>query len=212
MTLFERSIVTKMAVACPESNVMLEQAPHGSAEYPWYALRVRTKFEKTAATLLSRKGYEPFLPTTRVTRRWSDRVKVSEEALFPGYVFCRLDIEKRLPCLMMPNVLEIVGCGKIPQPVPDVEVNSILSLVRSGKLLRPWPFLRVGQRVAIERGPLAGVQGILIAMNDGFRIVLSVELLQRSVIAEVEADWVLPIRSKAAGSAHFPDRAQAQAG
>lgn len=201
-----------MAVACPEIMDAGDWMAGDCDSYPWYAVRVRTKFERTAATLLSRKGYQPFLPTSRVRRFWSDRVKIQEEALFPGYLFCRFDIEKRLRFLTMPNVLGIVGCGRTPQPVPEAEMNSILSLVRSGILSKPWPFLQVGQKVAIEHGPLAGVQGLLVDLNDGLRIVVSIEMLQRSVAAEVDAAWVLPIPSKPVHSANLPRSMSALAG
>src|SRR5215469_5369890 len=80
----------------------------------WYALQVRPRTEKFTVQLLNQKGYEPFLPTYLRKRRWSDRVKVLSEPLFPGYLFCRLDARFRLPVLTTPSVISIVGAGKEP--------------------------------------------------------------------------------------------------
>src|SRR5436305_785209 len=96
----------------------MEDAPgdpgHG---YLWYAVYVRSKHEKTVADALSLKGYECMLPTYREQRKWSDRTKVLELPLFPGYVFSRFDVELRLPVLTVPGVISITGAGKIPQPI-----------------------------------------------------------------------------------------------
>jgi transcription antitermination factor NusG len=84
----------------------------------------------------------------------------------------------------------VVGFGNQPVAVPDVQIDSVRAMVASGLVLSPWPFLRVGARVRIEAGPLAGVEGILSQVKDAWRVVVNVELLQRSVAAEVERDAV----------------------
>jgi transcription antitermination factor NusG len=91
-----------------------------------------------------------------------------------------------------------VGVGKVPSAIPDQEIESIRTMVRSGLLMKPWPFLEVGQRVLIERGPLAGVEGILEDVKGKFRLVVSISLLQRSVSAEIDRAWVRPISSSPA--------------
>ena len=100
----------------------------------WYALRVKTGQEKIAAIMARNKGFEEFLPLHASRRRWSDRIKAIEVPLFPGYLFCRLDAEKRLPLLTMPGVMYFVGIGKIPAPIEDVEIEAIQRalVVRSG--------------------------------------------------------------------------------
>jgi len=161
--------------------------------YPWYALHVRSQHEKIVASTLRGKGYEEFLPLYRSKHRWSDRMKVVERPLFPGYVFCRFDLHKRLPILVTPGVLLIVGVGKIPLPVIDSEILALQSIINSGFQAEPWPFLQVGQRVRIECGSLEGVEGILLALKKPHRLVVSVSLLQRSVAVEIDEHWATPI-------------------
>ena len=160
---------------------------------PWYALRVRSNHERVAAMYLREQGYEEFCPAYKSERQWSDRKKTVEQFLFPGYVFCRLNPDDRLPVLMMPGVVNVVGFGSQPAAIPDQEIEHVRTMVRSGLLVTPWPFLSVGQTVVLERGPLAGVEGILQQIKKTFRLVVSVQMLQRSVSTEVDRAWVRPI-------------------
>jgi transcription antitermination factor NusG len=166
---------------------------HDSQGQKWFALRVKSRSEKLVATMAHNKGFQEFLPLHQCRRRWSDRFKSVELPLFPGYVFCRLNPERRLPILIIPGVLHFVGLGRVPVPIDDAEIAAIEKAVRSGLDVQPWPFLNVGQRVRVEFGPLAGVEGILVELRKQRRIVVSVSLLQRSVGVEIEADWVKPL-------------------
>ena len=159
----------------------------------WFAVQVKSHSEKLVATVLQHKGVEEFFPSYRSRRRWSDRSKTVEMPLFPGYVFCRLDPQYRLPVLITPGVVQFVDIGRFPVPIDDAEIGSIQSAVRSGVQAEPWPFLDVGQRVRVEDGPLTGLEGILVEVRKRHRIVLSVTLLRRSVAVEVEHEWVRPL-------------------
>ncbi|PYV42583.1 MAG: NusG-like protein [Acidobacteria bacterium] len=161
---------------------------------PWFALRVRARSAKTTATLLGHKGYEWFLPLYKSKRRWSDRVKELELPLFPGYLFCRLDLDNRLPVLQTPGVVNIVGIGKTPIPLEDEEISAIQCIVKSGLSAQPWPFLQLGQQVRIDRGPLSGLEGIVVHLKSQHRLVVSIKLLERSVAVEIEAGWVMALR------------------
>jgi transcriptional antiterminator NusG len=170
--------VTELAVAHPLS---------------WYALRVRPRFEKMIASALLLKGYEGFLPLYVRRSRWSDRIKEIKLPLFPGYLFCRFDVNKRLPILITPGIIQIVGIGKVPHPVDNDEIEALQSIVISGFQVEPRAYLNVGQKVRIELGPLAGVEGILTATKGSSRLVVSVSLLQRSVSVEIDESWVVPV-------------------
>src|SRR6266481_1043622 len=113
---------------------------------PWYALRVRPNYEKPVAAALRGKGFQEFLPLVQSRRQWSDRVKIMDLPLFPGYLFCRLDLNKRLPLLTTPGFLYLVGKGKTPEPVEEQEIMAIQSVVRSGLPALPWPSVAVGQK------------------------------------------------------------------
>ena len=162
----------------------------------WFALRVKSRFEKLVASMAHNKGFEEFLPLYKSCRRWSDRCKSVELPLFPGYVFCRLDPENRLSLLTIPGVLHFVGIGKIPVAIDQSEIDAIQAAIRSGLGTEPWPFLAVGQRVRLEIGPLAGLEGFLVRVRKEHRLVVSLPLLQRSVAVEIERDWAKPLDSE----------------
>ncbi len=161
--------------------------------YPWYAVRVRSNHERVAALHLRQRGYEGFSPCYKSEKQWSDRKKTTERFLFPGYVFCRLDFEDRLPVLTIPGVVGVVGFGKEPCPVPEYEIEHVRKMIDSGLLVTPWPFLRTGQTVRIERGPLVGLEGILLEIKASLRVVVSISMLQRSVSAEIDRTWIRPV-------------------
>jgi transcription antitermination factor NusG len=161
-----------------------------SQQWPWFAILVRTGREKTANLLLENAGYECFLPVSKCTRRWSDRTKIIEVPLFPGYLFCRMNPHNRLTVLMTPGVMQIVGVGKTPVPVEEEEIHAIQRVQKSGLPAMPWPYMQIGNVAKILEGPLRGMTGIVVKIKSGMKLVLSVSLLQRSVAVEVERDWI----------------------
>ena len=161
----------------------------------WYALHVRPRFERHVQTHLEDKGYEVFYPTYTATRQWSDRVKSLSFPLFPGYVFCRFNVHARLPILITPGVNQVVGSGKTPIMVDEGELASIRRVMESGVAAQPWPYLKVGETVQIENGPLEGLTGIVTRIKSSDRLVVSVSLLMRSVAVELDRHWIKPLPS-----------------
>jgi transcription antitermination factor NusG len=161
--------------------------------HPWYAVRVRSRFEFVTSAVLEERGYETFLPSYRSRRAWSDRMKEVEIPLFPGYLFCRFDAADPYRVLNSPGVVNVISVGPRPLPVDEQEVASIQKVCRSGRDAQPWPFLQVGRRVRVECGPLAGTEGIVLEVKSICRIVVSLTLLQRSVSAEIEREWIRPV-------------------
>jgi transcription antitermination factor NusG len=159
----------------------------------WYALQVRPRFEKIVAIHLNHKGYEEYLPLYRSRRKWSDRIKEVDLPLFPGYIFCKFDVRQRLPILVVPGVMSIVGLGRNPVAVPDYEIAAVQNVVKSGLTYEPSSFLSAGQWARIERGPLRGLVGLVVATKKNCRLVISVNLLQRSVAVEIDNDSVMPL-------------------
>lgn len=157
----------------------------------WYGLHVRPRFEKIVAEHLQQRGYEEYLPLCRSRRQWSDRIKEIETPLFPGYLFCRFDASQRLPILIVPGVLSLVGSGKQALPIPDEEILALQSVVQSGLSYEPSGFPTTGQVVRVERGPLQGIVGIASAhKNNNCRFTISVNLLRRSVSVELDSDFL----------------------
>ncbi|HET7159306.1 MAG TPA: transcription termination/antitermination NusG family protein [Burkholderiales bacterium] len=155
----------------------------------WFAIRTKPRHEKAVSLTLAGKGYEQFLPVYSSRGLGSTRKPVSLP-LFAGYLFCRFDVEDRLPILITPGVFNIVGCGRVPIALDDVEVANLQSVVRAGIAPQPWPFLKVGHRVRITRGALEGVEGVLVKSKSVDRLIVSVTLLQRSVAVEIDTRCV----------------------
>ena len=161
--------------------------------YRWFALHVKPRSEKVVSVAARHKGFEEFLPLYECRRRWSDRFKSVELPLFPGYVFCRLNPEKRFPLLTIPGVLNFVGVGRTPAAIDDSEIGAIQATVGSGLVAEPYPFLDIGQRVRLEEGPLAGLEGFMVEFRKQQRIAVSISLLRRSVAVEIDRHWVRPL-------------------
>jgi transcription antitermination factor NusG len=159
----------------------------------WFALRVLSNREKPVSNLLRAKGVEEFLPAYRSRRLWSDRIQNLDLPLFSGYVFCRIPIEERRSVLATTGVVGMVGIKKQPLPIPDQEIAAIRKMIESQSNVEPWPFVRIGQRVKVRRGPLAGLEGILLTAKNSHRLIVSVTLLGRSVAAGIDAAYVTPI-------------------
>ena len=158
----------------------------------WFALHVRPRYEKQVATILGYKGLDAFLPTYRSRRRWADRYKTVELPLFPGYVFSRFRSAAFVPVMTTPGVIDILRTGNLISPVDEHEIHSLQTLMTTTLSFEPWEYLAVGQRVRIDNGPLKNVTGILVNVKKTARVLLSVTLLKRSVLVEIDRDWIKP--------------------
>src|SRR5579862_2492673 len=162
------------------------------AEHRWYALSVSYQHERQTEKALQSKGLETLVPVYRSRRRWSDRVKDVEMPLFAGYVLCQFDLTERIRVLDTPGVCKIVGFGGAVTALEDCEVAGIQRLVALKVPLAPWPYLKAGDRVRVEHGPMRGLEGTLLRTKDTMHLVISVELLQRSLAVQVDRDAVVP--------------------
>lgn len=165
--------------------------------YNWYAVHTRHQHEKIASRILEYKDFEVFLPLYKSRRRWKDRIKEISVPLFPGYLFVREGRERWLQILTATGVSSIVSCGDWPAIIPHAEVEGVRRLVESSLKIEPHPFLKAGDWVRVKYGPIAGVEGILLRKKNIARLILSVEMLGKSVAVEVDATNVerLPVKS-----------------
>ena len=160
----------------------------------WYALYTRPRHEKQVFEDLTRRKIEAFLPTYKVRRRWSDRYKIVEEPLFKNYLFVRVDYGRSYYDILRPyGAVSFVTFEGVPAAIPGEEIESIRRLVESELPYNPHPYLKVGRKVRVKAGPLAGCEGILTRKRGLARLVLNINLLQQSVVAEVDADTVEPL-------------------
>jgi len=159
----------------------------------WYAVYTRAQHEKRVAQQMKEHAIERFLPLYEAVHRWKDRRKRVQLALFPSYVFARLALRNRLELLQIPGVVRLVGFNGRPVPLAEAEVESLRHALIEGVCAEPHPYLCAGRRVRITAGPLTGREGILKRWKGNLRVVLSTELIQRSISVEIDASSVVPV-------------------
>ncbi|MDE3243292.1 MAG: UpxY family transcription antiterminator [Nitrospirota bacterium] len=159
----------------------------------WYALRTRSRHEKHVRDWLANQGIERLLPTLGRISQWKDRKKVIELPLFPGYCFAQFFWQDRLAVLKVPGVVQIVGSGTSPEPIPDEEIDALKKLMDSTLAYDAHPYLQEGMAVKVIRGPLEGVRGVLLRKERRYRLVISVHLIKQSAAVEIDAAGVMPI-------------------
>jgi transcription antitermination factor NusG len=159
----------------------------------WYAFRVRPRHEKVVAASLRGKGYEEFLPLTRSRRRWADRFTIIEIPLFPGYIFCHTERSEigRIRCTY--GILDVIRAGSSPQPAKRWEIEGLRNAAEADVPLVSWPYVdpSTTERYLILSGPLCGMEGTLVQVRGKERLILSVDLLCRSVLVEVPLSSVI---------------------
>ena len=169
-----------------------------NASASWFAVYTTPRHEKKVSDVLAERQIETFLPLYRTNRQWKkSRPTVLELPLFPTYVFVRIEYRARGAVLGVPGVLSIVGSGREPWPLPDLEIEALRSALLERKI-EPHPYLVVGERVRIRAGIMTGIEGVLIRKRNEFRVILTLDAIMRSVAVEVDADDVEPINTSLA--------------
>ncbi len=170
--------------------------PVGAVEEPqWYAVQTRSRHEKKVAMLAQEKGICTFLPMPAEVHRWSDRKKRVQVPLFPGYVFVRIgpSAEARVAVLRTIGVVRFVGAQGRALPIPDKQIEDVRALLDHNIPCRVHPYLHAGQRVRVRGGCLDGVEGIFMAQNSDRSLVVSIELIQKSVAVRIAGYDVQPV-------------------
>jgi len=175
------------------SQTQLPALPGLYTEPRWYVAYTAPRHEKKIALQLRDRSIESFLPLYETVRRWKNGRHKVEMPLFPGYIFVHIPLSERLSVLKLPSVVRLVGFNGQPLPLSDAEVEAIQTCLNRGSQLAPHPFLAVGKRVRIIRGPLQGLEGIVVRKKSQFRFVISLELIQRSVSTEIEQNDLFPL-------------------
>lgn len=177
-------------------SASLPPSPALAGAAKWFALYTAPRHEKRVAEHLDAKGVEHFLPLYSASRRWKNGQKVELDLpLFPGYLFVHISKSERTPVLEVPGALSFVtGTDRKPAPLDDAEIE----MLRTGLTLRraePYRFLRIGERARIRSGALAGMEGVVVRVKGSLRIVLTMNLIMRSVSVEVDRDELESINS-----------------
>jgi transcription antitermination factor NusG len=162
----------------------------------WYAAYTLANHEKRVGEQLGRKGVKSFLPMYESTRQWKDRRVRLQLPLFPGYVFVRIALSERLAVLRLAGVARLVGFGDRPAPLSDEEMEGLRRGTGNQLKMEPHPYVSKGQRVRILRGPLAGMEGVLLRNKGNFRLVISIDLIMRSIVVDVDGADIHPIEAR----------------
>lgn len=194
------------------STTSLNSENQRSEPEEWWAVYTRHQHEKTVVEHLSRKGLETFLPLYDAVRQWKDRKKRLSLPLFPCYAFVRCSPERCVQVLGTPGVRSTVSIAGRPVPIPESEIDVIRRAVESSLGVEPHPFVRLGDGIRVKSGPLAGIEGILIRRKGSCRLILSAELLQKSISVEVDAQSVELLPRRLGGTLLSAARALAMAG
>ena len=180
----------------PQENsvaISPQRASEASKGLEWFAIQVKCRYEDKIASILLDKGFEA-LSATLATASANRKAGCSQSrALFPGYIFSRFNALYRMPILVTPGVQAIVGCGKVPIPLDESEIDAIRLVLQSGEPVEPCPYLEIGDQVEVTSGSLTGMRGILLQQRSSCRVVLSVSLIQRSIKVEVPQYAVTPV-------------------
>lgn len=163
------------------------------AHLRWYALRTKSRHEKLVRDQLDKQGIEPLLPTVKRLSQWKDRKKEIEIPLFSGYCFVRFSRLEKTPVQKIVGVVEIVGSGNRPEPIPEQEIDALRLLMTSVLPYDPHPYLHEGMQVEVVRGPLQGAHGILLRKEKRHRLVIGVRLIQQAAAVEIDVNDVLAV-------------------
>jgi transcription antitermination factor NusG len=160
-----------------------------TAEARWFAVRTRSRHEKIVANQLRSRGVTAFLPLVTQVHRWSDRRKLVQVPLFPGYTFVQVvpSSEQYIRVLRVHGVSSFVGVRGEGTPIPDKQIADIQVVLTSNAVYSICPFLKVGQRVRIRGGCLDGVEGLLMARKGDRILLISVEPMQQSLAVNVQS-------------------------
>jgi transcription antitermination factor NusG len=175
--------MTTSAIPVPVSDL---------SEPRWFAAYTSPRHEKHVSQQMQHRGIQNFLPLYKSMRRWKDRRKELELPIFPGYLFVRMALRERVRVLQVPGVVQLVSFQGRPAPLPDSEIEMLRGQLSQSGTLQPHPFLTVGRRVRVTNGPMSGMEGLLARKKEKFRVVLSIELIQRSVAVEVDMRDIEP--------------------
>jgi len=159
----------------------------------WYAVHSRSRHEKRIHQFLQTNSIDSFLPLYEAVHRWKDRRALVTLPLFPGYLFVHIASEERLKVLTAPGVVRLLSAHGRPIPVPDSEIDALRNCAARNARMEPHPYLTVGRRVLVKSGPFTDMEGILIRKKGQFRLVVSVNLIARSVAMELDRSDIVAL-------------------
>jgi transcription termination/antitermination protein NusG len=188
------------SVPAPRSTGTTDRLASGATDSQWFAVWTRSRQEKVAAAMIESLGVANYLPFKTESRQWSDRKQKVTIPLFSGYLFVRMNLldGSKLSVLKVPGVAGLVGNSSGPLPIPDHQIEAVRAVVTQGMECTVHSLLEEGDVVRVVRGPLAGVEGRLVRTNSESRLVISIEMINRSLAVSISRNDIEPVRGCAA--------------
>jgi transcription antitermination factor NusG len=178
------------------ANPFLKAQETAATESHWYAAYTASRHEKTVAEHLRQRNVECFLPLYESIRRWNNGRHRVQLPLFPSYIFVRMALRDKLRVLQVPGLAQLVTFQGAPASLPESEITTLRGALASGVVAQPYRYLSQGSKVEICNGPLQGMRGVLLRHQGQFRVVISVEMIMRSIVVEVDASDVVALDRK----------------
>lgn len=189
-----------MTILNPNSSEITAAESERDTGVQWYAGYTAARHEKRIAEHFVLRGITHFLPLYETIHRWNNGRHRVLLPLFPGYIFVRIALREKLRVLEVPGFVRLVGFNGLPCALPESDINKMMEALCDGVFAHPYPYLTVGTRVEIRNGPLRGITGILVRRRNKYRVVISIDLIMRSMVVDVEAGDVIPVRSLASST------------
>jgi transcription antitermination factor NusG len=191
MMLRETTIVVTPAVNLTNQEGYPGMAP-SFFEPLWYAVYANANHEKRVAQQLGQRSIEHLLPLYESMRRWKDRRVRLQLPLFPGYVFVHFALRDRLEVLQIPGVVHLVSFAGQPASLREEDLHALQNCLSHGNHVAPHPYIQAGRRARVKSGPLQGLEGIILRRKNRTRIIVSFDLIMRSVAVEIDETDLAP--------------------
>lgn len=192
-SIIQPDVIQVLAASVGESAVSGDDGVQVVSRARWYAVYTCANHEKRVGEQFAGRGLEHFLPQYESMRRWKDRKVRLQLPLFPGYLFVHMSLQERLRVLQVPGVVRLVGFNGRPTPMPQEDIERIREFLGQGWRAEPHPYLQAGRRARVVQGPLAGMEGIIVRRKNRSRLVLSLNLIQRSMAIEMDEGDLVPV-------------------
>jgi transcriptional antiterminator RfaH len=169
----------------------------------WYAMSTKSRHEFVVREGLENKGFQTYLPTRTVVKKWSDRKKKVTEPLFKGYIFVYMSYKERLGALETPGIVRIVMFNGKPGTLHQFEIDSIRRLLEvnssHGLHVEALDGIMSGDPVEVTSGPLMGLRGIFTTIKNANKLIISVDSIGKSLAVEVPVDAIKKVQNTLTG-------------
>jgi len=156
----------------------------------WIAVYTKPRHEKTVENELLKKGFEIYLPILKERRKWSDRKKWVEFPLFRSYIFVRTEIKNSLFVLQTMGVVKVIKFGGEVAVIQNDSIRAIKLMIEGGYMPDAIDYFVKGETVEVKSGPLKGLIGEVIRMDNNDRLLVRVDAIQHSISVQIDRGFL----------------------